>query len=191
VLSPGSSPLKVLHISDLHMLPKQRPQSRRGLRELARFEPDLVVNTGDNLSHPKGRSRRPCRHLATCCRYPACFVFGKQTDYFRAAAEEPNELPDQSGASGCAANRCRGRTCRGGVHRARLAGHDAYPPRSRGRRPSDRGGRGSTTRICPGTATTPSPEHPAPARQSHAGAADTFARTAGGWIASRQTATSS
>ena len=23
------------------------------LRELARWEPDLVVNTGDNLSHPK------------------------------------------------------------------------------------------------------------------------------------------
>jgi len=27
VLSPGSSPLKVLHISDIHMLPKQRAQA--------------------------------------------------------------------------------------------------------------------------------------------------------------------
>src|SRR4029453_4756223 len=52
VLSPGSSPLKVLHISDIHMRPKQQ-RKQAWLRELARLEPDLVVNTGDNLAHPK------------------------------------------------------------------------------------------------------------------------------------------
>ena len=52
VLSPGSSPLKVLHISDIHMRPQQR-RKQAWLRELARWEPDFVVNTGDNLSHPK------------------------------------------------------------------------------------------------------------------------------------------
>src|SRR5262245_58882615 len=52
VLSPGSSPLKVLHISDIHMRPKQR-RKQAWLRELAGWEPDLVVNTGDNLGHPK------------------------------------------------------------------------------------------------------------------------------------------
>src|ERR1051325_7214090 len=52
VLSPGSSPLKVLHISDIHMRPTQR-RKQAWLRELAAWEPDLVVNTGDNLSHPK------------------------------------------------------------------------------------------------------------------------------------------
>ena len=52
VLSPGSSPLKVLHISDIHMRPTQR-RKQAWLRELAALEPDFVVNTGDNLSHPK------------------------------------------------------------------------------------------------------------------------------------------
>ena len=39
VLSPGSSPLKVLHISDIHMLPRQR-RKQASLRELARLEHD-------------------------------------------------------------------------------------------------------------------------------------------------------
>ncbi|MFO7166133.1 MAG: metallophosphoesterase, partial [Mycolicibacterium hassiacum] len=52
VLAPGSSPLKVLHISDLHMRPQQRLK-QAWLRELAAWQPDLVVNTGDNLAHPK------------------------------------------------------------------------------------------------------------------------------------------
>src|SRR6201991_504041 len=52
VLSPGSTPLRVLHVSDLHMLPNQR-RKQAWVRELAGWEPDLVVNTGDNLAHPK------------------------------------------------------------------------------------------------------------------------------------------
>ena len=39
-----SSPLKVLHISDIHMRPGQR-RKQAWLRDLARWEPDLVVNT--------------------------------------------------------------------------------------------------------------------------------------------------
>ena len=49
VLTPGSSPLRVLHLSDFHMRPQQR-RKQAWLRELARWEPDLVVNTGDNPS---------------------------------------------------------------------------------------------------------------------------------------------
>src|SRR6202045_2441376 len=52
VLTPGSSPLRVLHISDIHMRPGQR-RKQAWLRELVSLEPDLVVNTGDNLAHPK------------------------------------------------------------------------------------------------------------------------------------------
>ncbi|HUB57636.1 MAG TPA: metallophosphoesterase, partial [Mycobacterium sp.] len=52
VLAPGSSPLRVLHISDIHMRPGQR-RKQAWLRELINLEPDLVVNTGDNLAHPK------------------------------------------------------------------------------------------------------------------------------------------
>ena len=41
VLTPGSSPLRVLHLSDIHMRPTQR-HKQSWLRELARWEPDLV-----------------------------------------------------------------------------------------------------------------------------------------------------
>ena len=46
VLTPGSTPLRVLHLSDIHMRPTQR-YKQAWLRELSRWEPDLVVNTGD------------------------------------------------------------------------------------------------------------------------------------------------
>nr|WP_231366254.1 metallophosphoesterase [Zhihengliuella flava] len=50
VLPAGSDPLTVLHLSDIHMVPGQRAKAA-WLRSLAELEPDLVVNTGDNLSH--------------------------------------------------------------------------------------------------------------------------------------------
>lgn len=45
-------PLRVLHLSDLHLQPDQR-RKRQFVRRLAELEPDLVVNTGDNLAHPR------------------------------------------------------------------------------------------------------------------------------------------
>lgn len=50
VLPTGADPIKVLHISDLHLTPFQQDKVR-WVRDLIRFEPDLVVNTGDNLAH--------------------------------------------------------------------------------------------------------------------------------------------
>jgi len=49
VLPPDVPPLTVLHLSDLHLLPRHH---RRGdwVRALARHRPDLVVSTGDHLS---------------------------------------------------------------------------------------------------------------------------------------------
>lgn len=52
-LPAGSSPLRVLHLSDAHMAPWQR-HKQRWLAGLAALEPDLVINTGDNLGHPEG-----------------------------------------------------------------------------------------------------------------------------------------
>jgi predicted MPP superfamily phosphohydrolase len=86
VLSPGSSPLKVLHISDIHMLPKQR-RKQAWLRELARFEPDLVVNTGDNLSHPKSVPA-VVQALGDLLSVPGVFVFGSN-DYFGPRLKNP------------------------------------------------------------------------------------------------------
>ncbi|MHC1563309.1 metallophosphoesterase [Actinomycetospora sp. C-140] len=44
--------LRVLHVSDLHLRPGQRLE-RRFVEGLAALEPDLVVDTGDNLSHQR------------------------------------------------------------------------------------------------------------------------------------------
>lgn len=48
VLAPGQAPLRVLHLSDVHLTPLQHDKLR-WLRSLADLEPDLVVNTGDNI----------------------------------------------------------------------------------------------------------------------------------------------
>ena len=50
LLPPGHAALKVLHLSDIHMAPDQRAK-QEWLRGLAALEPDLVIDTGDNLAH--------------------------------------------------------------------------------------------------------------------------------------------
>jgi predicted MPP superfamily phosphohydrolase len=50
VLPEGATPIRVLHISDLHMAPWQRDK-QDWIRSLARYAPDLIVDTGDNLGH--------------------------------------------------------------------------------------------------------------------------------------------
>jgi uncharacterized protein len=86
VLSPGSSPLRVLHLSDIHMRPAQR-RKQGWLRELARWEPDLVVNTGDNLAHPKAVPS-VVQTLGDLLSVPGLFVFGSN-DYFAPRPKNP------------------------------------------------------------------------------------------------------
>ena len=86
VLTPGSTPLRVLHISDLHMLPNQR-RKQAWLRELASWEPDLVVNTGDNLAHPKAVPA-VVQTLGDLLSRPGVFVFGSN-DYFGPRLKNP------------------------------------------------------------------------------------------------------
>ncbi len=86
VLTPGSSPLKVLHISDIHMRPTQR-RKQAWLRELAGWEPDLVVNTGDNLAHPKAVPA-VVQALGDLLSVPGVFVFGSN-DYFAPKLKNP------------------------------------------------------------------------------------------------------
>lgn len=50
VLPPGSPKLRVLHVSDIHLTGGQRAKLRF-VSTLAGLEPDLVVNTGDNIAH--------------------------------------------------------------------------------------------------------------------------------------------
>jgi uncharacterized protein len=53
VLPPGSAPLTVLQLADAHMAPWQSAK-QRWIASLAELEPDLVIDTGDNLGHLDG-----------------------------------------------------------------------------------------------------------------------------------------
>ena len=53
VLPPGARSLTVLHLSDLHMAPWQE-EKQAFIRSLVAYEPDLIVDTGDNLGHLDG-----------------------------------------------------------------------------------------------------------------------------------------
>ena len=50
VLPPHAEDIRVLHISDLHLLPSQSKRLAF-IRDLAALSPDLIVNTGDNISN--------------------------------------------------------------------------------------------------------------------------------------------
>jgi uncharacterized protein len=50
VLPAGSRPLRILHISDVHLTPG-RHRLLSFIRALDATEPDLVVNTGDSIAH--------------------------------------------------------------------------------------------------------------------------------------------
>jgi predicted MPP superfamily phosphohydrolase len=50
VLEPGARDITVLHLADLHLAPWQQ-RKMDWVRSLALLEPDLIVNTGDNLGH--------------------------------------------------------------------------------------------------------------------------------------------
>jgi predicted MPP superfamily phosphohydrolase len=86
VLDPGSKPLRILQISDIHMVPGQR-RKHAWLRSLNELEPDLVVNTGDNLSHPDAIGP-VLDALEPLLRVPGVFVFGSN-DYYQAKKLNP------------------------------------------------------------------------------------------------------
>ena len=77
-LAPGAEPLRVLHLSDLHMTPGQQ-RKQRWVAELAGTDPDLVLVTGDNLAHP-GAVPAVVKALTPLLDRPGAFVFGSN-DY--------------------------------------------------------------------------------------------------------------
>jgi predicted MPP superfamily phosphohydrolase len=86
VLPEGTAPLRVLHVSDVHLLARQRGK-RAFLRGLAREAPDLVVTTGDNLAGPDGvaamlDAMEPLRGV------PGVFVLGSN-DYYAPRPKNP------------------------------------------------------------------------------------------------------
>ena len=86
VLPPGARPVKVLHLSDVHLTPGQTAK-QRWLRELIDLDPDLVINTGDNLAHLD--SVRPVLSAyGDLLDVPGVFVFGSN-DYFSPILKNP------------------------------------------------------------------------------------------------------
>src|ERR1044072_7974018 len=74
MLPTDMEPLRILHLSDLHLMPAQR-RKQDWVADLAGLDPDLVVVTGDNIAHPDsvpalGRAYGPLFD------YPGAFVFG-------------------------------------------------------------------------------------------------------------------
>lgn len=86
VLAPGSRPLRVLHLSDLHLTPGLRGRAA-WVRKLAALEPDLVVNTGDNLAHPEAIPT-VLDALGPLLSVPGVFVFGSN-DYYGPKLKNP------------------------------------------------------------------------------------------------------
>ena len=86
VLAPGSSPLRVLHISDLHLTPGQTDK-QRWVQGLAELEPDLVVDTGDHIAH---QDSVPVllEAFGGLLDLPGVFVFGSN-DYFAPVLKNP------------------------------------------------------------------------------------------------------
>ncbi|BCJ65921.1 metallophosphoesterase [Polymorphospora rubra] len=78
VLPPDAEPLRILHLSDMHMTPDQR-RKQAWVASLAATDPDLVVVTGDNLAHPDAVPGA-LRALQPLLDFPGAFVFGSN-DY--------------------------------------------------------------------------------------------------------------
>lgn len=79
ILPRGADPVRVLHLSDLHLTPRQRDKVAWA-SSLASEEPDLVVVTGDNLGHADA-VETVAEALAPFLALPGLFVFGSN-DYF-------------------------------------------------------------------------------------------------------------
>ena len=79
ILPAGQPPLRVLQVTDLHMTPRQRSK-QAWVRGLAALEPDLVIDTGDNLAHLQAVPS-VLHALEPLLERPGAFVFGSNDFY--------------------------------------------------------------------------------------------------------------
>lgn len=86
VLPSGQDPLLVLHLSDLHMTPRQRDK-RDWVTGLSQLQPDLVVATGDFLSH-RDAVGSVITALGPLLDLPGAFVLGSN-DYYSPSVNNP------------------------------------------------------------------------------------------------------
>jgi len=97
VLPAGAAPVRVLHVSDLHLVPRQRRKAD-WLRGLAALEPDLVVSTGDNLAAVDAVPAVLDAYGALLDR-PGVFVLGSN-DYWGPRPKNPARYVLRNGGDG-------------------------------------------------------------------------------------------
>ncbi|MEU8758612.1 metallophosphoesterase [Streptomyces sp. NPDC048659] len=86
VLPRGMRDLRVLQVSDIHMVSGQN-KKRGWLQSLAGLRPDFVVNTGDNLSDPNAVPE-VLDALGPLMEFPGVYVFGSN-DYYGPRLRNP------------------------------------------------------------------------------------------------------
>jgi len=85
-LPPGSAPVRILQLSDLHLTPGQTKKIE-WVRDLAALRPDFVVDTGDNLAHVDAVPAL-LRAMEPLLKLPGAFVLGSN-DYFGPVPKNP------------------------------------------------------------------------------------------------------
>ncbi|WP_262424550.1 metallophosphoesterase [Brachybacterium sp. Z12] len=93
ILPPGARTIRVLHISDIHLMPDQ-DRKLAFLEHLGMLQPHLVINTGDNISSAASVPVL-AEVLAPLLRRPGAFVLGSN-DMFAPGPKNPARylLPD-------------------------------------------------------------------------------------------------
>jgi predicted MPP superfamily phosphohydrolase len=86
VLAPDAEPLRILHLSDLHLTPGQQ-RKQQWVADLSGIDPDLIVVTGDNMAHPDVLTALRYTY-GPLLRFPGAFVFGSN-DYRGPAFKNP------------------------------------------------------------------------------------------------------
>lgn len=86
VLPAGQDPLRILHLSDLHLVPTQR-RKVDWVRDLATLDPHLVVDTGDNWAHLDAMPAL-LEALEPHLGVPGAFAMGSN-DYIAPVAKNP------------------------------------------------------------------------------------------------------
>ncbi len=86
VLAPGEAPVRVLHLSDLHLTPRST-RERDWVAGLSALEPDVTVVTGDMLAHRRAVPT-VVSALGGLLERPGVFVLGSN-DYHAPSPRNP------------------------------------------------------------------------------------------------------